>query len=183
MKVLPPLAHCRDKRDAEAAAPVAKEVGKAGGAVVLAGLELGVSDDAERDKEESIAESLKAAGQRIVRVIGLKVEAAVEEHRCGYGDDADAEQDARMNDAALYELSPGRRQQRNDEGPGPENQPGVDRTIAIERLQQLRNHGGGGEETEAEEKVEARCDAKVAVGQQVKVDDGIVVVEFPIDGE
>src|SRR5579871_2739774 len=104
MEALAAFADGGDEGDAEASAPVAEEVGEAGGPIVLIGAELGVGDDAQRNEEEGVAEALEGSGEGVVSVVGLQVEAAVVEHRCGYGSDTDDDEGARMDDIALDQL-------------------------------------------------------------------------------
>ena len=70
----------------------------------------------------------------------------------------------------------------DDEGSGSEDEAGVDGAVAVERLQELRDHRRGGEEAEAEDEVEDVGDGEVADFEQAEVDDGVGVVQLPEDG-
>ena len=67
-----------------------------------------------------------------------------------------------MDDAALHELRADGSEQGNDERSGPEDEAGVDGAVAVERLQDLRDHCGRGEETEAEDEQKNGSDGEVA---------------------
>jgi|SRR5882757_7424388 len=86
-----------------------------------------------------------------------------------------------MDDAALDQLRADGCEQGDDEGSGPEDKSGIDGAVAVERLQDLRDHGRGCEETEAEDEVEDVGDGEVAVLEHVEVDDGVRVVQLPED--
>ena len=58
-----------------------------------------------------------------------------------------------MDEAALYELCANGGEEGNEEGSGSEDKSGIDGAIPVERLQELRDHCGGGEEAETEDKV------------------------------
>ncbi len=84
-----------------------------------------------------------------------------------------------MDDAALHQLRADRGEQRDDEGAGSEDQAGIDGAVAVEGLQDLRDHRGGGEEAEAEDEVEDVGDGEVADLEQAEVDDGVRDVRAP----
>src|SRR5205823_5977371 len=122
--------------------------------VVLLGAELRVGDDGERHEEEGVAEALQGAGPGVVLVVGVEVEVAVVEE--GDADDHDGaeEKDARFDEAALDELRAYGGEEGDDERSRSEDEAGVDGAVAVERLEELRDHRGGGEEAEAEDEVE-----------------------------
>ena len=142
MEVLAAFGDGGDEGDAEAAAPVAEEVGEGGGFVVLAGTELGVGDDGERHEEESVAEALEGSGPRVVRIVGVEIEVAVVEEGDADDHDGSEEKETRFDDAALNELCADGGEYGDDEGSGPEDEAGVDGTVAVERLKELRDHCG-----------------------------------------
>ena len=67
----------------------------------------------------------------------------------------------------------------DDERSGPEDEAGVDGAVAVEGLEDLRDHRGGGEEAEAEDEVEDVGDGEVARLEHAEVDDGVFVVAAP----
>src|SRR5579875_1294143 len=138
VEVLAALGERGGEGDAEGSAPVAEEVGKAGGAVVLVRAELGVGEHGERDEEEGVAEALQGARPGEVPVVGLQVEAAVVDERDADDGDGTEEHGARVHDAALHELRADRSEQCDDEGSGTEDEAGVCGAIAEEGLEDLR---------------------------------------------
>ena len=102
MEVLAALGHGGDEGDAEAAAPVAEEVGEGRGFIVLCRAELRIGDDGEGHEEEGVAEALQGPGPGVVGVVGLEIEVTVMDHGDADDHDRSEEQDARMDDAALH---------------------------------------------------------------------------------
>ena len=125
---------------------------------------------------------MQAACPGVVVVVGGEVEVAVVEE--GHADDQNSseEEDARVDDAALDQLRTDGSEEGDDERSGPEDQAGVDGAVSVERLQDLRDHGGGGEESEAEDEVEGAGDGEVADFEQMQIDDGVGLVPLPEEG-
>ena len=115
-------------------------------------------------------------------VVGVEVEVAVVEERHADDHDGSEEQDARFDDAALDQLGAYGGEEGDDESSGSEDESGVDGAVAVEGLQELRDHRGGGEEAEAEDEVEKVGKGEVADLEQAEVDDGVGDVELPEDG-
>ena len=182
MEVLAALADGGDEGDAEASAPVAEEVGERGGPVVLRGAELRVGDDGERHEEEGVTETLQGAGESVVSVVGVEVEVAVVDERDTHDHDGSEKKDLRADEAALDELCAYWCEEGDDERSGPEDEAGVDGAVAVEGLEELRDHRGGCEESEAEDEVEDVGDGEVADLEHAQVDDGIGLAQLPEDG-
>ena len=84
-----------------------------------------------------------------------------------------------MHDSFLHQTRADRSQQGDHECSRPEHQTGIDGTVAVERLQDLRDHRGGAEDAEAEDEQEHRRDGEVAALQQMQVDDGVLLPQLP----
>src|SRR5580704_3125503 len=83
MQIGTALMKCRYKRYAEAAAPVARQIGETRSFVVLIRRQIGISHHAHRYKEKRIAETLNRASEGVVKIIRLQSKAAVVPHRTG----------------------------------------------------------------------------------------------------
>ena len=95
-------------------------------------------------------------------VVGVEVEVAVVEEGDADDHDGSEEEELGLDDAALDELCAYGSEEGDDEGSGSEDEAGVDGAVAVEGLEDLRDHRGGGEETEAEDEVEDVGDGEVA---------------------
>src|SRR5690348_9906756 len=127
--------------DPEAASPVAEKIGQRRGLVVLIRLELRISDHGERNKEECVAKPLQGACPCVVAIVCREIEMAVMEKRDADNQQCDKEHVTGVDEAALQELRSERCEQSDHERAGTEHQPGVDGTIPVKRLENLRNHG------------------------------------------
>ena len=76
-----PFEHRGDKCNAEAPAPVTAEVRQARALVVLVFWQIRICELGYRDEHESVAEALKGACKREVRIVSLSSKSAVVPHR------------------------------------------------------------------------------------------------------
>ena len=87
-----------------------------------------------------------------------------------------------MYQPALNQLRSNRRQHRDDKRPRSQYQPRIDRAIAIERLQHLRNQRSAAEQAETENEKQDAGDSEVSVGEQPEIDHRLMHAHFPNDG-
>ena len=106
------------------------------------GLELRVGDDGERNEEEGVAETLQCAGESVVFVVGVEIEVAVVKEGDADDHDGSEEKERGLDDAALDELRAYGCEEGDDERSGPEDEAGVDGAVAVEGLEELRDHRG-----------------------------------------
>lgn len=83
---------------------------------------------------------------------------------------------------ALQQLGTDRREQCDDKGARPEHETGIDRAIAIECLQHLRDQIGRPEQTDAKHEEQCDGDSEIAAFQKAEIDDGVFGVKLPGDG-
>ena len=173
MEVLAALTHGGDERDSEASTPIPAKICERGRAVVLVGPQLRICDHRERDEEEGVAKTLQSTGPRVVAVVGLQREIAIVQERQADDDQRSEQQHPGMNNATLNELGSDWRKNRDDEGTRPEDEARIDCTVAVKRLQYLRNHRRRREQPEPKHEVEGTGDGKIARFDQTEVDDRI----------
>ena len=84
MKVCPSLRSSGNERNAKAPAPIAEQIGQAGGLVVLVRTQLRIGDQIHRNEKQAVAESLKRPDPTEMRAIRLEIHVAVKEHCRGH---------------------------------------------------------------------------------------------------
>src|ERR1700722_17110985 len=95
--------------------------------------------------------------------IRREIHIAVYEHR--EGDKGKAREYERFggNKMPLQQLRRDGREQRDDQRARPEYEAGIDGTIAVERLQHLRNQRRGSKQSNPEDKEEDACNCEVTI--------------------
>ena len=86
-----------------------------------------------------------------------------------------------MHDAFLHQPRADGSQQCNHECARAQHQARIDGAVAIERLQDLRDHCGGAEEAEAEDEQKHGSDGEMTTLQQTQVNDWILLPQLPED--
>lgn len=75
MEALTPLTQGSQECNAEAPAPIAKEVGEGRGAIILLRRQLRVADDRKWHEEEGVTDPSHDASERVVAEVSVEVEA------------------------------------------------------------------------------------------------------------
>src|SRR5260370_13827377 len=175
----PPLEHRGDECNAEAAAPVPAEVHQARASVVLVLGQIGVSELSYWNEHECIAEALVSTREREMKIVSLRSQPAIVEHR--ERRDSKTRSHKTLCADPRNDSNHKRSQDRDHRGTRAEDQSCVSRRVAEERLKNLGDQHRAAEHAETKQKIVDARDPKVPLAQESQFNHRILVMPLPPD--
>src|SRR5229473_7071329 len=175
----PPLEHRGDECNAEAAAPVPAEVHQARASVVLVLGQIGVCELSYWNEHECIAEALVSTREREMKIVSLRSQPAIVEHR--ERRDSKTRSQKTLCTDPRNDANHKRSQDRDHRGARAEDQSCVSRRVAEERLKNLGDQHRAAEHAEPKQKIVDARDPKVPLAQESQFNDRILMMPLPPD--
>src|SRR6266481_3875559 len=175
----PPLEHRGDECNAEAPAPVPAEVRQARTFVVLVLGQIRVCELSYWNEHECIAEALVSTCEREMKIVSLRSQPAIVEHRERRDSKTHSEKTlcADPRNDANHERS----QDCNHRSAWAKDQSRVSRCVTEECLKNLGDQHRAAEQAEAKHKIVDARDPKVPLAQESQLYDRIVLMPLPPD--
>src|SRR5215470_5064458 len=130
MQVGASLMKRRDKSDAEASAPVSRQIGEARSLIVFMRWQIRISHHAYRHEKKCISKALNSAGESVMEVVRLWSECSVIPHRTRDNRIAEDDEMLWVDFARLDEPRHKRCEKSDNQCAGPQNQSGIGRRVS-----------------------------------------------------